>query len=262
MLAKHKKTGEKVALKIMKNNARRGANQIKDMYEAEISALKLLEHQNIIKLHDYSDCAKVVNAYGQTIEVSYIAVDYAENGEFFDYIAEGPKFTEEMTRYFFQQIIETLEYMHNNGIAHRDIKPENLLLDNEFKLKFGDFGFATNRTITTGRRGTFGYMAPEVLGNQEYDPKMADLFSAAVILFIMVTKHCPFLRADINDKYYKNILNGDYDKFWQMHGNSNGESKEFSDSFKDLFGSMINQIPDHRPTIDQIKAHEWYNGPV
>lgn len=262
MLGKNRDTGEKVALKIMKNNQRKGADQIKAMYESEISALKQLEHENIVKLYDYSDCEKVINAYGNTIEVSFIAVEYAENGEFFDYIAEGPKFSEEMTRYFFHKIIDTLEYMHNNGIAHRDIKPENLLLDRDFNLKFGDFGFATNRTFTSGRRGTFGYMAPEVLGGLDYDPKMADLFSAAVILFIMMTKHCPFIRADINDKYYKNILNGDYERFWQMHGSSNGESKEFSDSFKDLFGRMISQLPCHRLSIEEIKAHDWYNGPV
>ena len=90
-------------------------------------------------------------------------------------------------------------------------------------------------------------MAPEVLAGFEYDPKMADLFSAAVILFIMVTQHCPFIRAEQSDKYFKRILKNDYENFWKLHGNT----EEFSDSFKDLFLKMANSVPSYRLSISE-----------
>lgn len=105
-------------------------------------------------------------------------------------------------------------------------------------------------------------MAPEILAGNVYNPKQADLFSAAVVLFIMYTSHCPFTKATISDKYYRPVVDDDFEKFWEIHATSNGKVKEFPESFKDLFGAMINLYADKRLTIEQIKAHEWYNGPV
>ena len=261
MLAEDQETGQKCALKLMNNQGSKGSKQIKKFYDAEVSSLKECDHPNICKLYDHSDKEYVINSYGRKIEVSFIAMEYAENGELFDFIAQTEKFNEKEVRYYFHQMIETLEYLHTKGLAHRDIKPENLLLDGNFQIKVGDFGFATKECSSLTRRGTIGYMAPEVLANLEYDPKQADLFSAGVILFIMLTQHCPFVKADKDDKYYKRIARNEFEEFWRLHSR-NSDSETFSDSFKDLFCKMITCIPEYRLSIEEIKAHEWYNGPV
>jgi len=62
----------------------------------------------------------------------------AENGCLKDYFP----FSEPVTRYYFHQLIEELEYCHSKKIAHRDLKPENLLLDENWQLKLADFGFS------------------------------------------------------------------------------------------------------------------------
>ena len=217
MLAKDAETGEKRALKIMKNGVGKTYDLVQKMLKAEVTHMKQLEHNNILKVYDYSTKEVAINAHNKEVEISYIAMEFAENGEFFDYVAESNKFSEKTARYYFHQLIDALEHIHNSGMAHRDIKPENILLDSNFNIKLGDFGFWTKDSISKTKRGTLGYMAPEVLAGFEYDPKMADLFSAAVILFIMVTQHCPFIRAEQSDKYFKRILKNDYENFWKLH---------------------------------------------
>jgi BR serine/threonine kinase len=262
MLAEHIETGEKVALKLMKSSDTKQGKQRNNLFKAEVAALKDLKHPHILKMKDYSEKEYVDNAFGNKIEVSYIALEYANNGEFFDYISESEKYSDKTVRYFFHKLIEILEYMHSNGYSHRDIKPENMLFGEGFSLKMADFGFTTKNEISNERRGTFGYMAPEVLAHFEHDPKKADLFSAGVILFIMATKHCPFIRAEATDKYYSHIVKHDFGSFWKMHRKSNGEQKTFSSEFKDLMNGLLNDNVYDRLTIEQIKAHEWYNGPI
>jgi 5'-AMP-activated protein kinase catalytic alpha subunit len=69
-------------------------------------------------------------------------MEYASNGELFDYIVENNKVKELEACRFFQQIISCVEYIHTKGIVHRDLKPENLLLDNKMNLKLVDFGLS------------------------------------------------------------------------------------------------------------------------
>ena len=258
MLAENILSGEKCALKVMKNGKGRDYQYIQQMLKAEVSYLKELNHDNIIKVIDYSNKEVFINSRKSEIDVSYIATEYAENGEFFDYIAEGEKFSEKTARYFFHKLIDALDHVHSSGIAHRDIKPENLLLDSQFTLKLGDFGFWTKDKISKSKRGTLGYMAPEILAGSKYDAKKSDLFSTAVILFIMVTQHCPFIRADTNDRYYKKIIGNDMDEFWKFHSDFEGYSEEF----KDLFWKMISVNPDDRLSIDEVREHKWFKGPL
>jgi serine/threonine protein kinase len=80
-----------------------------------------------------------------------IVMEYAGGGELFEYVANTGRFTEPVARTYFHQMVEALEYIHNQGIAHRDMKPENLLFSEDFILKVADFGFST---MLQGRDGS------------------------------------------------------------------------------------------------------------
>jgi serine/threonine protein kinase len=124
------------------------------------------------------------------------------NGDLYTAISKTGPFEESLARYYFKQLLEGLEHMHQKGIAHRDIKLENILFDENFDLKIADMGFAAPiagqfRT----RLGTTCYMAPELFAGYPYHGEVVDLFAAAVILFIMVTQLPPFVaNASLKDR--------------------------------------------------------------
>ena len=102
-----------------------------------------LHHENLVNLIDVRDSATYKKKTGETYQCFAIVLEYAGGGELFDFIALGGRFSPNVARTYFYQMMAGLNYMHEKGYAHRDIKPENLLLTNEFVLKIADFGFAT-----------------------------------------------------------------------------------------------------------------------
>jgi len=175
-LAKHSETGAICALKVMKNAGGYDTSMM-DLVRNEITVMKELDHQNLVKLIDYNEDATYIKANGTEVKVFYLALELVNGGELFDFIAETGKFSEDVARYYFHQIVAGLEYMHTKGISHRDIKPENMMLDSDFNLKIADFGFSSNQALNESKRGTDGYMAPEIYKGVEYSGQSVDFFA-------------------------------------------------------------------------------------
>ncbi len=45
-------------------------------------------------------------------------------------------------RYYLQQLLEALKYLHKLKIVHRDLKLDNFFLGDNLEIKIGDFGLA------------------------------------------------------------------------------------------------------------------------
>jgi len=55
--------------------------------KSECNSLTQLQHPNIIKIYDIKENAKYVKKDGSSKKVTYMALELAEGGELFDYVA-------------------------------------------------------------------------------------------------------------------------------------------------------------------------------
>lgn len=93
-------------------------------------------------------------------------------------------------------LCQALEVCHKYNIIHRDIKPENIFISEIGDYKLGDFGIARTIEKTTSglsKKGTYGYMAPEVYRGEAYGSSV-DLYSLGLVLYRLLNNNrLPFL---------------------------------------------------------------------
>jgi serine/threonine protein kinase len=118
---------------------------------------------------------------------------------------EGRMVPEEVGR-LLRQLMRGMEAAHRAGIVHRDLKPENLWLvpdDGRLRLKILDFGIAKVAGTMAGSEktqaglvmGTPQYLSPEQAVGGDVDHR-ADLYSAGIIAWLMLTGRHPFPTSD------------------------------------------------------------------
>ena len=104
-----------------------------------------------------------------------------------------------------QGILAGLSAAHAQGVVHRDLKPDNVFLTRDgagsFVVKIVDFGIAKvmdvaggmgTKTRTGMLLGTPAYMSPEQIKNAKDVDARADLWSAGVMLYEMLTGRVAF----------------------------------------------------------------------
>ncbi|KZC13366.1 Calcium/calmodulin-dependent protein kinase type 1 [Dufourea novaeangliae] len=248
------KPGQVFAVKIIDKKALKGKE---DSLENEIKVLRSylifylhtcyrLMHPNIVQLLEtFEDKHKV-----------YLVMELVTGGELFDRIVEKGSYTEKDASGLIRQILEAVDYMHEQGVVHRDLKPENLLYyspHEDSKIMISDFGLSKmeDSGIMETACGTPGYVAPEVLAQKPYG-KAVDVWSIGVISYILLCGYPPFY--DENDAVlFAQILKGEFEfdsPFWD----------DISDSAKDFIHKLICVNVEERYTCKQALAHPWISG--
>ncbi|EPY80842.1 hypothetical protein CB1_000531011 [Camelus ferus] len=105
-----------------------------------------------------------------------------------------PGFDEQRAVFYAAEVCCGLEDLQKERIVYRDLKPENILLDDRGHVRISDLGLAVEipegQTIQ-GRAGTVGYMAPEVLNNENYTFS-PDWWGLGCLIYEMIQGHSPF----------------------------------------------------------------------
>jgi serine/threonine protein kinase len=205
-LAKHRRLGRRVALKMIRpeqrfdDDADRAEFHKRLQREAELCAS--LHHPNVVTLFEagYEDDV-----------VAFLATEYVEGESLQSRLKRTRPLPFDEALRIGADVLRALAYAHGKGVIHRDIKPANILIATDGEAKIADFGIArpVNSSLTSNNSllGTPNYMSPEQVKSSAITPR-ADLFSAGVVLYEMLTGVKPFAANDISGILY-NVVNLD-----------------------------------------------------
>lgn len=150
----------------------------------------------------------------------FLILEFCAGGELFYRLNNIPsgRMTEKEARFYFVEILEAINYLHDNDILYRDLKPENIVVDEYGHVKITDFGLS-KLNFRMGERaysfcGSPEYMAPEMLITEKnrmngiapmYHDKSLDFYHLGALLYEILCGLPPFFSED-KTKMYKDIV--------------------------------------------------------
>ncbi|XP_072000665.1 protein kinase C delta type-like [Engystomops pustulosus] len=171
----------------------------------------------------------------QTKGLLLLGMEYMNCGDFHQLLQRKGPFDIASARFYAAELVCGIQHLHSKGIVHRDLKPSNILVTETGHIKIADFGLALeniygDRTVS-GYAGTPGFMAPEMLAEEEYNAGV-DWYALGIILNIMITG---------KSKYHRGLFNA-----------SNMEAKN-------IIKKLLREDPAKRLGVNgNIRAHRFF----
>ena len=234
-------TNKDLAVKVInKNNSKQTSiNKMKE----EISILKKLNHENIVKFIGYFE----------TNNQFLIKMEYIKYGTLSNWIKKHKNITEEEASIILYHILSAVSYLHSKQICHRDIKPENIMLGKEndlHSIKIIDFGLSAqhfDKLKNNDYCGTYIYMAPEQIEKKLYFISV-DIWSIGILMFILLNngKHPFYKKGDNKTQFAKKIMEGKINFY-----------NKVSPMAKHLLLKLLEPNPSWRYSGNQAINHPW-----
>ncbi|KAF4802967.1 hypothetical protein TURU_019333 [Turdus rufiventris] len=218
-------TGEVVAVKKLQHSTE---EHLRD-FEREIEILKSLQHDNIVKykgvcysagLREYKTKEAVVKDGDIGRRNLRLIMEYLPYGSLRDYLQKHKeRLDHKKLLLYASQICKGMEYLGTKRYVHRDLATRNILVENENRVKIGDFGLTKvlpqdkeyYKVKEPGESPIFWY-APESLTESKFSVA-SDVWSFGVVLYELFTyidksKSPPaeFMRMIGNDKQGQMIV--------------------------------------------------------
>lgn len=169
-------TDRLVALKVLAPEFAHNATYRK-RFQREAQAAARLSEPHIVPIHDF----------GEIDGRLYLDMRLVQGPNLATLLAERARLEPEEAVEVIAQIAAALDAAHAEGLVHRDVKPSNILVTRAGFAYLIDFGIArsdedTTVTTTGAVIGTFAYMAPERLADDDSGPP-SDVYSLACVLY-------------------------------------------------------------------------------
>ena len=178
-----------VALKVLPIEFLRDEERV-ERFNREAQAVALLNHPNVVQIIDKD----------RDGDILYFVMEYVP-GASLDAVLSRRRLSLQETLTVFKGICRGLEAAHRQTIIHRDLNPRNVLVSDDFSvIKLADFGISRVENISremgtlSTREVSFGslhYMSPEQATDMSDMDHRADIYSAGVVLYEMLTGRVP-----------------------------------------------------------------------
>ncbi len=174
------------ALKILSLNTTHNSTFI-ERFKREARNQAKLMHPNIVSVYGFVEEKDVLG----------IAMEYIEGDTLESIIRDRGRIEFSYALELIGQILNGIEFAHQQGFIHRDLKPSNIILDLNGNPKIMDFGISKSieelKSITqhNARPGTLLYMSPEQLSGNVITVK-SDLYSLGITFYEMLVGSHPY----------------------------------------------------------------------
>ena len=289
-----KQSGYPLALKVQEAN---------ESAICELDVHLTLDHPNVVKMFDYFYSFKKIGPTedyetpedGSQTLYMYIILEVCNGGslhEEISYSSADCALEEPEAAMHFMKALESLEYLHSQGVIHCDIKPANFLL-HEKQLKLADFGMAVRDDEKEIIGGSPIYMSPEHLTawrcmTTDFDHRV-DIYSLGVMLYEMLFGYLPYeviedkeensedsstctdalVAGFANATLEDDPLEGDFPvlDLRKLNDKTSNEpfyipppifDEEISEEAEDLIMGLMEPSRDLRITLSEAKKHPWF----
>ncbi len=241
---RRKKTGKMYAVKVMGKDRILGNHRKIEQALTERKVLVEVRHPFIVQLHWTF----------QTRSHLYFVLEFCSGGELFYHLQKRGRFTDDVAKFYFAEVLLGLEYLHNRNIIYRDLKLENILLDEEGHVRLTDFGVskvapAQEDVKFTSVVGTREYFSPEMIKREGYG-KPYDFYCLGCVLYIMLTGTLPYFQGNWTEMYQK-----------RLHGAILQFPKGVPKEAMDLCSRLLDRDPKTRigsnGGAEEIRQHAW-----
>uniref|UniRef100_A0A3B1K3T4 Myosin, light chain kinase 5 n=1 Tax=Astyanax mexicanus TaxID=7994 RepID=A0A3B1K3T4_ASTMX len=236
----HKETGRVCAGKFYKG---RRAKE-RDAAKKEIELMNFLHHPKLVQC---------LAAYDNKPEIVMV-MEFIAGGELFERIVDDNyEHTEPSSVGYMRQIVQGIQYMHQQNIVHLDLKPENIVCVDRtgIQIKIIDFGLAAKLDPSNPVKvmhGTPEFVAPEVIN---YEPicLATDMWSIGVICYILLSGESPFL-GDSDSETLALVTAAQ----WEFDEES---FEDITDQAKDFISSLLHKDVRRRLSCEEALSHSW-----
>eukprot|EP00698_Gefionella_okellyi_P021649 TRINITY_DN7062_c0_g1_i1.p1 TRINITY_DN7062_c0_g1~~TRINITY_DN7062_c0_g1_i1.p1 ORF type:complete len:812 (-),score=187.34 TRINITY_DN7062_c0_g1_i1:1534-3969(-) len=240
------RTEESAAVKIFQRS--NFDDQLWNLVHEEIRTMKLItdwakreNQQHVVQLYEIVQTSARVYMVMELADMT-VELDILYNDHLHPFVAHS----------IFVQVMQTLQWLHAHHIAHLDIKPQNIMYSANTShqltplVKLIDFGSAQHFVPGQKRAtccGTVQYAAPEMMAGREFVGPECDVWSAGVLLYVMLTGNawCN-ITAEVTEGYYE-------------------APEEASEECADMLKRMFVLDQDKRMTVDEILQHPYVLNP-
>jgi len=208
--------------------------------QSEINLLKRLKHENIVKYIDYIQNETHLN----------IILEYVESGSLASINKKFGPFQESLVAVYIKQVLQGLDYLHQQGVVHRDIKGANILTTKNGAVKLADFGVAMSLTdekkSSNSFVGTPYWMAPEVIEMRNHISPACDIWSLGCTVIELLTGNPPYYNLNQYSALCR-IVEDDHPAF----------PETISEPCKDFLMKCFQKEPSMRSEAIVLLKHRW-----